>query len=199
MEQKRCTHLVLRLPPFLVFCGVLASLGGCASAKSGPYVNPKFDFSLVKRVAVLPLETLAQDQSAGEKVRRLLVTEVLASGVVDVVEIGQVNRVLGQQGVQSLATLGPEDFKRLGEALKVQALILGSVDTYDRVSTGGTTAPEVTISLRAIDVSSGGIVWSTTNTGGGMGLAGKLFGLTSDSLSEVARKTVHEAVGTLFR
>jgi hypothetical protein len=170
-----------------------------ATNRSSAYVHPQFDFSLVKRVAVLPLENLSQDQGAGEKIRRLLVTEILATGIVDVVELGQVNRALGQQGIQSVANLGAEEYKKLAGALNVQALILGSVDSYDRVSAGGTTVPEVTISLRAIDVGSGSIIWSTTNTGGGMGIAGKLFGLTADSLSEVSRNAVREAVGTLFR
>jgi hypothetical protein len=57
----------------------------------------------------------------------------------------------------------------------------------------------VTLTLRAVDVDSGTIVWSTSHTQGGATVAARLFGLTGDSLSEAARKAAHEAVATLFK
>jgi TolB-like protein len=163
------------------------------------YVHPNYDFSLVKKVAVLPLENLTADQTAGEKIRKIVITDVLATGVVDAIEPGQVNRVLAQQNLQTLTAMSPEDFKKIGAALGAQLIIVGSVESYDRVTVGGVQAPEVTLTLRGVDVESGTIVWATSHTQGGATLAARLFGLTGDSLSEVARKAAHEAVATLFR
>jgi TolB-like protein len=173
-------------------------LAGCGT-QPAIYVHPNYDFSAVKKVAVLPLENLSQDQNAGEKVRKIVVTEVLATGVVDVIEPGQVNRVLAAQNIQSIAAMSPEELKQVGKALGAQLLLIGSVEAYDRVSLGAIQAPEVTLTLRGVDAESGTVVWSASHTQGGATLAARLFGLTGDSLSEVARKTVHDAVGTLFR
>jgi TolB-like protein len=174
-------------------------LAGCAAMPPATYVHPTYDFSLVKKVAVLPLDNLATDQTAGEKVRRVVITELLATGIVDVVEPGQVNRVLATLNIQNPTAMSPEDFKRVGTALRVQLLIVGSVESYERVQVGGVQAPEVTLTLRAVDVDSGTIVWSTSHTQGGATVAARLFGLTGDSLSEAARKAAHEAVATLFK
>lgn len=194
--------LGVRLPPPASRLTLVLILGlwlaGCGGVAPSTYVHPNYDFSNVKKVAVLPLENLASDQTAGEKVRKIVVTELLASGVVDVVEPGQVNRVLAVQNIQNPAAMSPDEFKKLAAALGVQLLIVGSVESFDRVQVGGVQAPEVTLTLRGIDAESGTVVWAASHTQGGATFAARLFGLTGDSLSEVARKAAHEAVVTLF-
>jgi len=182
--------------PLLVVAGLW--LAGCGGVAPSTYVHPNYDFSNVKKVAVLPLENLTSDQTAGEKVRKIVVTELLASGVVDVVEPGQVNKALAVQNLQNPGAMSPEDSKKLAAALGVQLLIVGSVESYDRVQVGGVQAPEVTLTLRGVDAESGTVVWAASHTQGGATFAARLFGLTGDSLSEVARKAAHEAVVTLF-
>ncbi|HSB70532.1 MAG TPA: CsgG/HfaB family protein [Candidatus Methylomirabilis sp.] len=182
----------------LLLAGLL-SLAGCGTLRPATYVHPNFDFSRVKKVAVLPLENLTTDQAAGEKMRKVVITELLATGIVDAIEPGQVNRVLAQQNIQSPTALLPEDFKRLGASLGAQLLVVGSVEAFDRVTVGGVQAPEVTLTLRGVDAESGTVVWAASHTEGGATFAARLFGLTGDSLSEVARKAAHEAVATLFR
>ncbi len=173
-------------------------LAGCGGVAPSTYVHPNYDFSNVKKVAVLPLENLTSDQTAGEKVRKIVVTELLASGVVDVVEPGQVNKALAVQNLQNPGAMSPEESKKLATALGVQLLIVGSVESYDRVQVGGVQAPEVTLTLRGVDAESGTVVWAASHTQGGATFGARLLGLTGDSLSEVARKAAHEAVVTLF-
>jgi len=191
-------RIVQRLAGYGLLAAVLW-LAGCAGPAPTSYVHSNYDFSRVKKVAVLPLESLTPDQTAGEKVRKIVITELLAAGIVDTVEPGQVNRVLAAQNIQNPTVMSPEDFKKVGGALGVQMLIVGSVESFDRVQVGGVQAPEVTLTLRGVDVESGTIVWATSHTQGGATLAARLFGLTGDSLSEVARKAAHEAVATLFK
>ena len=182
--------------PILVVAGLW--LAGCGGVAPSTYVHPNYDFSAVKKVAVLPLENLTSDQTAGEKVRKIVVTELLASGVVDVVEPGQVNKALSVQNIQTPGAMSPDEFKKLAGTLGVQLLIVGSVESFDRIQVGGVQAPEVTLTLRAVDAESGTVVWAASHTQGGATFSARLFGLTGDSLSEVARKAAHEAVATLF-
>jgi hypothetical protein len=58
---------------------------GCGG-KSNPgfYINQEIDFSYIKRVAVLPLDNLTGDKFAGDAVRHVVMSELLATGLVEV-------------------------------------------------------------------------------------------------------------------
>jgi TolB-like protein len=176
----------------------LMVLIGCAKPPQS-FIHSRYDFSRVKKVAVLPLENLTADQQAGERVRRVVLAEILAARVVDAVELGQVNLSLNQLNIQSITALSADTLKTLGTRLGVQLLIVGSVDFYDRVNVGGATFPEVTVSLRAVDAETGTIVWSSIATGGGAGVAGRLFGFGGDSMSEATQKVIRSEFATLFK
>src|SRR3972149_1668774 len=117
---------------FLIF------IGGCGSTIR--YINPTANFSYIKKIAVLPFNNLSDDRYAGEKVRNTLVVDLMSRGVFDVVEQGEVTRVLGaifrEAGVEEgrAVQVDSETIKMIGEKLGVQAIILGSVDEY---SAGG--------------------------------------------------------------
>ena len=177
---------------------LLTLLCGCSTA-SNDYVHPKYDFSIIQKVGVLPLENLSQDQQASERIRKVVVSEILAAGVLDVVEPAQVNQALFQAQIQNISGLSAKQIAELGKSLGVQAFIVGSVDTYERVNVGGGTFAEVAITLRALDVTSGGIVWSTSKSAGGAGVVGRLFGFGGDTMYEATQKAVHAAVTTLFQ
>ncbi len=183
---------------YLLIVLTALSASACASAPVS-YIHPKYDFSLVRKIAVLPLDNLTQDQQAGKKVRRSVISEILAAGVVDVIELGQVNRALAQQRIESVSSMSAEDFKKLGTSLGAEAFVVGSVDTFDRVNVGGAFFAEVAITLRAVDAATGTIIWSASHSGGGVGVAGRLFGLGGDTMSEALQKTAQTTVATLFR
>jgi curli biogenesis system outer membrane secretion channel CsgG len=173
-------------------------ISSCATI-STDYVHSKYDFSLVQKIAVLPLENLTLDQLAGERVRKSVVSELLAAGIVDVIEPAQVNRVLGEQQIQSVSSVSVKQFQEVGKSLSVQALIVGSVDTYERINIAGGSFAEVAITLRAVDSATGAIIWSTSKSAGGPGIIGRLFGFGGDSMQEATQKAVHAAVVTLFQ
>lgn len=183
----------------IVRVALLALLLQAGCARPQFFIHQTYDFSVVKKVAVLPLENLTTDQLAGERVRKAVIAELLAAGVVDVIEPGQVNRALNQLNIQSVTALSVDDLKKLGASLGVQALFLGSLDVYDRISLGGGSFPEITISLRAVDPATGTIVWSATHSGGGVGIVGRLFGFGGDTMSEATQKTIRAALATLFK
>lgn len=163
------------------------------------YLHPRADLGIIKKVAVIPFDNLSRDQFAGDKVREIFISELLATGGFDVMEPGEVTKVLREQGIASVKSLGPAEVKKIGKALNAQAIILGSVNEYGEVRSGAITAPEVSLSLRMLEVESGQIVWSVSHTEGGIGVMARLFGLGESTLSETTRKLVRIQIGTLFK
>ena len=137
------------------------------------------------------------DEYAGEKVRRVVITELLLRGI-DVIEPGEVTRVLRESKVRSLGSIKITEIQDMGKTLSVEAVMMGSVETFG-ISRGiSVTYPEVTIHLILLEASSGDIVWSVRHTAGGASFWTRHFGSEGITLSEAARKVVKEAIDTLF-
>jgi len=193
------------LPPFSkggvgglllsVFCSVLIFIYGCGGPEH--YIRPKTDISNIRRVAVLPMGNFTSDEYAGEKVRRVVITELLLRGI-DVIEPGEVTRVLRESNVRPLGSIKITEIQDMGKTLSVEAVMMGSVETFG-ISRGiSVTYPEVTIHLILLEASSGDIVWSVRHTAGGASFWTRHFGSEGITLSEAARKVVKEAIDTLF-
>ncbi|MDP2277824.1 MAG: penicillin-binding protein activator LpoB [Nitrospirota bacterium] len=158
------------------------------------------DFGAVKRVAVLPLDNLTNERYAGEIVRQVVIGELLASGLVDVIVPGEVIAAIDKIGSsKSTSSFTEEQIKTLGSSLKVQAVILGSVERFGEVRVGNISAPEISITLMMADTSSGSIVWSATRTSGGASFMARHFGARSDTMSESVLKVVRETLRTLSK
>ena len=169
-------------------------LTGCAPDS---FVSKETDISAIKRVAVLPFENFTTDVYAGEKMRRIVITELLSEGV-DVIEPGEVTRLLKDMEVRSLRSVGVKEIKEIGKTLGVEAVMTGSVEAYGMSQGISVTYPEVTINLMLLDASSGSIIWSVRSTSGGASFWTRHFGSEGMSLSETARKVVKKAFGSLF-
>jgi len=178
---------------------LLLSVSACRSTSTTKYVHPNMDLGAVRRVAVLPFESLVPDRAAGEKVQKIFITELLSLAAFDVAEPGTVTKLLKAERVESMDSLGPADFKRIGEALKVQGVFLGSVVDYTETRSGSAPAPEVTIQLRLVETQSGVTVWSASKTRSGTTASARLFGIGGQSLTEVSRQLVREELSTLVK
>ncbi len=178
---------------------VLLVTAACASSTTTKYVHPNMDLGAIKRVAVLPFETLVPDRSAGEKVQKIFLTELLALDAFDVVEPGQVAKVLKAERIDSMESLGPADLKRIADALKAQGLFLGTVVDYTESRSGATPSPEVTIQLRLVEAQSGVTVWSASRSRSGATASARLFGVGGQSLTQVSRQLVQEELTTLVK
>jgi hypothetical protein len=178
--------------------GVLALGGGCRSAGSR-YLHPNVDLAALKTAAVLPFENLTADRSAGDKVQKIVVAELLALGTFEVVEPGTVVRVLRAERVESIEGLGPAEMTKVGTALKADVLFVGAVVDFADNRSGSTPSPEVTIQLRMVESQSGVTVWSSSKTRSGAGTMTRLFGIGGDSVTEAARQLVHQELRTLLQ
>lgn len=165
---------------------------GCGS---GPreFVRPELDQGSFKRVAVLPLDNFTDDRLAGEKIRRAIIVELLARGT-DVVEPGEVNSVLLKMQVQNLHTFTRQQLTTIGNELKVNSLIAGSVSDYGMKRGAKSSFPEISLYLVMYDASSGNVLWSVWHTTGGPGFWQTYLGTEEETLSEAVRKIVHQAV-----
>jgi TolB-like protein len=172
---------------------------GCGGKAATYHMSQDVDFSFIKRVAVLPLENMSNDKFADEIVQKLVINELLASGLVEVVIPGEVSSAIASRKIDPDSSPNIEQIKALGNALRVEGVIFGSVEKFGEVRTGNIAAPEVTITLMMADTGSGSIIWSVTKSGGGAGFWARHFGARMDTLSETVLKVVRKAVQTLTR
>ncbi len=176
----------------------LLFISGCRSGSVPSYhVSEDIDFSFYKRVAVMPLHNMTNEKYAGDIVRQLVMSELLASGLLDVVVPGEVMSAVNELGIKTVTSLNAAEIKSLGNALEVEAIIMGSVEEYGMVKAGSGSAPQVTITLMMADTATGSIVWSITKTRGGDSFMARHFGARHETISETVLVLVREAIQTL--
>ncbi|MDL2123309.1 MAG: penicillin-binding protein activator LpoB [Deltaproteobacteria bacterium] len=180
---------------FLILLFFLFSLG-CKGPMT--YINPSVDFSYIKRVAIAPIINLTNDKFAGEKVVNVVATEILRRGVFDVVEFGEVSKVLREEGMKPDNLVSKQLAARAGKRLNIEAILIGSVMQYGVSNIGGSSFPEVSISLKLVDVNSYTILWEATHNIKGASILDQLFGIRKDSIEDLCKDVVEEMIDTLF-
>lgn len=178
--------------------GLLASTGCSGGPEPSTFTNPRFDFGFVERVAVLPFENLSTDRQAGARATRLTITELLASGAVDVVEPGEVRAALSAFG-NRVTQPSTEQVLALGKSLGVQGLVLGTVTQSEIVRSGTVGIPVVSLDVRMVETETGATVWATTATTDGGGLGARVLGTVGEPISETTRRAVRDALATLIQ
>ena len=184
---------------YLSFCLIvlffLFSLG-CNGPMS--YINSSVEFSYIRRVAVAPIINLANDKFAGEKVMNVVATEILRRDVFDVVEFGEVSKVLKEEGMKQDNLIGKQLAARAGKRLNIEAILIGSVMQYGISNIAGSSFPEVSISLKLVDINSYTILWEATHSIKGANILDQLFGIRKDSIEDLCKEVVEEMIDTLF-
>lgn len=177
---------------------VALAAAGCPHRPT-TFVHPQADFSLIRRVAVLPLENLTTDVTAAEKVRQILIIQLLSSGSVDVVDVGEVARGLKAAGVANPVAPGAEEAKRLARELNIEAIITGSVQEFSQGRAAGAPATAVSLVFRMIETDTGELIWSSSASRSGVGAMARLFGVGGESATERARELIQDCLKTLIR
>ena len=180
----------------LVALALLAT--SACGIKTTRYTDPDFNFAFVERIAVLPLENLTNDAQAGERATRLLITELLASRSVEVVEPGEVRAALQRLAGASI-TPSTEQVIALGKSLSAQAVLIGAVTQSDLSRSGTVAIPVVTIDAHLLETETGTAVWAATQTEKGAGVGAKLLGTGGEPISETTRRCVRRLVSALVR
>lgn len=176
---------------------VLTLLGCSSSLPTTEFTNPRFDFGFIERLAVLPLEDLSGDPQAGVRATRILITELLASGAVDVVEPGELQaaagRIIRGRGAPSTA-----EVIELGSELGIQAVMVGSVTQSEVIRSSTVGVPVVTLDLHLLETETGAVIWAATHTEKGSGAAAKWLGTGAEPISATTRKCAQRALESLF-
>lgn len=177
----------------------MTALTACRTTTQTKFLHPNADLAAIRKVAVLPFENLTQEKTAGDKVQKIFLVELLSLETFDVVEPGQVTKTLRAERIESAEALGPADLKRIGQAVGAQGLFLGTVVDFGESRSGSTPTPEVTIQLRLVEAETGATVWSASQTRSGASVSTRLFGVGGESLTEAARRVVRSELSTLFK
>ncbi len=178
---------------------LLLALAACAGDPAVRYQDANMDFGAVKTVAVMPFQNLARETTAGERVRDVFATMLLATGAMYVVPQGEVQRAISKGGIQAPTALDSEDAIKLGRMLKADALFTGVIREYGEVRTGSTSANVVALSVQMVETATGKVVWSASSTKGGIGLGDRLLGTSGTPMNQVTEAAVDDLLNKLFR
>ncbi len=173
---------------------------GCAKKfvpSDSVFINKDFDFSIIKRVAVLPFENLTEDRNAGDIIRYMVFNEI--QKFIETVPLGDVEKFLRQKNIQKINELTKEDLTSLAHTLKVDALVTGHVYKYGESRTGTINLPEVAFSLVIIEPEEGSIIFGVTKSGRSDSFLAKHFGVGINTVNQLALKLVKEAVDELSK
>ena len=178
---------------------ILVSIIGCGGMKPTIFLLYDYNFNYIERIAVIPFENLSKDKGADERVVRIFISELLAKDAFDIVEPGEVKKVLLKNSLSNTAEITLEQAIAVGKELNVQAILLGTVNESSTTRSGTSSISVVTIVSRLVEVESGTTFWSTTITEGGDSFLSSLFGSRTKSMSEVTRKCVKKTINTLVQ
>ncbi|OGS08610.1 MAG: hypothetical protein A2270_02100 [Elusimicrobia bacterium RIFOXYA12_FULL_51_18] len=195
----------MRTVKILLVLPLLGLLAACATPRVA--VNPRADFSAVKRVAVMPFSGPKGDLAAD------MLTQSLVAQGADVIERQRLDDVIREHSLSTSSAFDPATAKELGKLLGVDALFLGTVaestppSTYlvsasenPRVTSVtqisntnitpegsvmgipnsqllGTTA-NVSLISRMVDAQTGSIMWSASMTYEGFDISSAMAGIT---------------------
>ncbi len=177
---------------------IIFSLYGCGSKTASDYfVRQDVELGFIKKIAVLPFQNNTKDEFAGERTREIVITQVLAMGLFDVVDKGIVDSVLKEEAVEPGTPIDKLTLKRLGQRLNVQAFLLGSVDQAGESRRGSFSYPELSLALRLVEAKSALVLWRASGHGSGYSTWGRLFGLAPNDSYQVTVDVVKRMLSTI--
>jgi hypothetical protein len=183
-----------------LLCLVVAASAGCAS-KPSYYRNEIAAVEPGSRVAVLPLVNMTRDVNAPDIVLNAIVVELLATNRFVVVDPGMVDEVIQQERIRLTDRIPLESLQKVGAALGVDYVFMGSVNEFEMMRQSQDFVPSVSIALRMVTCSTGTIAWASTHSRRGddgesvftLGRVETLEELTSIAAREMARTVVPAA------
>lgn len=173
------------------------AVAGCGSRTvSDSFMREDIDFGFVQSVAVLPFANNSSDQYAPMRARDITITQTLALGLFDVVDKDLVDSQMFNDAIDPNLPIDPLALKRLGNRLRVQAFILGTVDLAEINKIGATSYPEMALTLRLVEAETGIILWQASGHLSGESFTRRLFGVKPNDSFKVTLDLVRALLRT---
>ena len=179
----------------IILVVMLLFLPGCGFRKAPTttsFIRENTNLALIQTVAVLPFE----GGGRAPRIRELTMTQLLAANIFDLVDKGRVDIFLKQEAITPGAPIDAFTIRRLGETLKVQAVLFGSVEQISE-SRGSAVFSEITMTLRLIECETGLLLWQASGRGSGYSLADRLFGFAPKDTFQVTLKLLDDLFATM--
>ncbi|MFQ5899967.1 MAG: hypothetical protein ACE5IH_00220 [Thermodesulfobacteriota bacterium] len=111
----------------------------------------------VKRIAILPFDNTSGRRDAGKIVANIFNSEFIKNQTFEVVEPGNINKFLIEEGVINIGEIDIQRLRLLGKRFGIDAVIVGTVEEfYDGIKG---TVPVVSITARMVRTDDGIILW----------------------------------------
>ena len=147
-------------------------------------------------VALLPLADYTANRDAADRLAPMIQVELVRHENLFAVETGRVEAALAQEPWMLTDRIPPDLVDSLGTALNAEGLLVGSVLAYGYRSEGGESVPEISLSLRLLQVPGGRVLWSAVHHRSGNDKE-TLFGLGRvTGLERLAENAVREIMST---
>lgn len=169
---------------------------GCRESGPGSQTFVRGEKGQPLRIAVIPFTSPANAPDAGNTVTDTVITYLLATGAMEVIEPGMVSKAMraARYVPDPAGGLDPDTLAVLQPSLNADAYLLGQVEEFGEVRIGPDSYPSVSFSARLVRASDSTIVWaaSISRTGadrvkvfdiGRVASAGKL---TKSAVAEMA-------------
>ena len=130
-----------RLKTLLAFAGLtIFVLSGCAAkfVTRTSFDKPQLQQENIQKVAVFLFESTYIDMQAGSHISRLFELNLQQSGMYQIVERAEIEKVLRERGVPLSPAAPPLSLRQMGDLLKVDGVVFGSVSQYNRFNLGFT-------------------------------------------------------------
>jgi hypothetical protein len=188
-------HRITRL---VAPAAVAALLGACASS-GNRYQDKNMDFGSLRTVAVMPFANLSRDNLAADRVRDVFQNALLATEALYVVPNGEVARAVGRAGIINPTAPSVEEIVKLGQSLKAEGIVTGTVKEYGEVRSGAAVGMAISVSLQMQETATGKVIWSGTTTKGGVSFSDRLFGGGGAPMNYVTEDAVNDLLNKLFK
>ncbi len=199
--MRQITGIFLRRMPALkcLFLAVTFLALPALTLAADLYRDTSMDFGSIKNVAVLPLVNLTREQQAGDRVRDVFVTALMANSGIYVMPSGEVARGIVNASIANPTAPTPDEVVKLCKTIKVDAVFTGVVREYGEVRSGTAMANVISVSMQMMEGQTGKIVWSADTTQGGIGVLDRLFGGGGQPLNDITVKAVDDLIDKLFK
>ncbi len=137
-------------------CALLVVVAGCG----GHVPAPRPIDEHAPRIAVLTFEDLSSQAGVGERLTRIVFTELARVGRWQVAELGETDMALVEARVRSTSVMTIEQAQVVSQKVGARWLLTGSALEYGRTRTPDGDVPTVGLALRLIDGTTGRVVWA---------------------------------------